>query len=295
MLYKTGKLGVGTHYFRRVYTLNEDFVCADTSNILAIRVVSNDPNSIQIGFDPEPACIGDTIQVVIQNQMNGVNYNWSVAENGMNLISANGRIALFTPDKAGEYDVQVRQNIEGCSESDPATVKLVVMARPFVSLGKDTTFCDKDGELLLEPGDIYSYYEWNDGSTESSLRVSEKGSYSVTITDEFGCTNSDEITIKSFCCKITYPNIFMVDLGGRNAEFQLVDDGCVIKSTLKVYDRWGNKVYESNEGLESWDGKFNGRYVEQGVYTFVFNYTALDEDENEFEEVIAGDVTVIRR
>ena len=87
----------------------------------------------------------------------------------------------------------------------------------------------------------------------------------------------------------------MVDLGGRNAEFQLVDDGCVIKSTLKVYDRWGNKVYESNEGLESWDGKFNGRYVEQGVYTFVFNYTALDEDENEFEEVIAGDVTVIRR
>lgn len=38
----------------------------------------------------------------------------------------------------------------------------------------------------------------------------------------------------------------------------------MIKSTLKVYDRWGNKVYESNEGLESWDGKFNGRYVEQG-------------------------------
>ncbi len=295
MLYKTGKLGVGTHYFRRVYTLNEDFVCADTSNILAIRVVSNDPNSIQIGFDPEPACIGDTIQVVIQNQMNGVNYNWSVAENGMNLISANGRIALFTPDKAGEYDVQVRQNIEGCSESDPATVKLVVMARPFVSLGKDTTFCEKDGELVLEPGDIYTSYEWNDGSTDSSLRVSEKGSYSVTITDEFGCINSDEITIKSFCCKITYPNIFMVDLGGKNSEFQLVDDGCVIKSTLKVYDRWGNKVYESNEGLESWDGKFNGRYVEQGVYTFVFNYTALDEDENEFEEVIAGDVTVIRR
>lgn len=295
MLYKTGKLGVGTHYFRRVYTLNEDFVCADTSNILAIRVVSNDPNSIQFGFDPEPACIGDTIQVVIQNQTNGVNYNWSVGDNGMNLVSANGRIALFTPEKAGEYEVQVRQNIVGCSESDPATVKLVVMARPFVNLGKDTTFCEKDGDLLLEPGDIYSSYEWNDGSTSSNLRVSEKGTYSVTITDEFGCLNSDEITIKSFCCKITYPNIFMVDLGGKNAEFQLVDDGCVIKSTLKIYDRWGNKVYESNEGLESWDGKFNGRYVEQGVYTFVFNYTALDEDEKEFEEVIAGDVTVIRR
>ena len=87
----------------------------------------------------------------------------------------------------------------------------------------------------------------------------------------------------------------MVDLGGRNSEFQLVDDGCVISSKLRIYDRWGNKVYDADNGLAPWDGKFNGNYVEQGVYTFLFSYTALDENEDKFNEVISGDVTVIRR
>lgn len=296
LLLKTGKLGVGTHYFRRVYSLNQGFLCADTSNILAIRVVSNDPSLIDLELDGAATCVGDTIQVLVHSDMPGANYNWSVGEEGMQLITSAGKAASFMPAKAGEYTVQVRQSIPGCNESDPALLKLQIKARPFISIGKDTTFCDKDGDLVLEAkGGEFTSYLWSDGSTASTLSVSEKGSYSVTITDEFGCSNVDEVTIKTFCCKITYPNIFMVDLGGRNAEFQLVDDGCVISSKLRIYDRWGNKVYDADNGLAPWDGKFNGNYVEQGVYTFLFSYTALDENEDKFNEVISGDVTVIRR
>jgi hypothetical protein len=296
LLLKTGKLGVGTHYFRRVYSLNQGFLCADTSNILAIRVVSNDPSLIDLELDGVATCVGDTIQVLVHSDMPGANYNWSVGEEGMQLITSAGKAASFMPAKAGEYTVQVRQSIPGCNESDPALLKLQIKARPFISIGKDTTFCDKDGDLVLEAkGGEFTSYLWSDGSTASTLSVSEKGSYSVTITDEFGCSNVDEVTIKTFCCKITYPNIFMVDLGGRNAEFQLVDDGCVISSKLRIYDRWGNKVYDADNGLAPWDGKFNGNYVEQGVYTFLFSYTALDENEDKFNEVISGDVTVIRR
>lgn len=296
LILKTGKLGVGTHYFRRVYSLNQGFLCADTSNIVAIRIVSNDPNLIDFVLDGEAACVGDTIQVLIHNDIKDANYNWISGEEGIQLIGTSGKTASFRPDKPGAYTVQVRQSIPGCGESDPASLKLEVKARPFVSVGNDTTFCEKDGDLILEArGGEFTSYLWNDGSTASTLSVSEKGTYSVTITDEFGCYNVDEVTIKSFCCKITYPNIFMVDQGGKNAEFQLVDDGCVISSKLRIYDRWGNKVYDSDNGLAPWDGKFNGNYVEQGVYTFLFSYTALDENEEKFNEVISGDVTVIRR
>ncbi|MBK8701458.1 MAG: gliding motility-associated C-terminal domain-containing protein [Saprospiraceae bacterium] len=292
--FSAGKLGVGKHYFRRIYSINNGNICQDTSNVWIINVVSNHLDSIDITLDPDPACIGDTIMVIIENEMDGVAYSWSVLENGMTIINSNGRAALFTPQSAGVYDIQVRQRIEGCEESLPATVKLTVLERPFVFLGNDTTYCNKDGLITLEVGS-FDEFLWSDGSTESSIVVSDKGSYSVTVTDEFGCRNSDEISIKTFCCKITYPNIIIADYGSVNSQFKLVDDGCVISSKLRVYDRWGNKMYDSDNGLEPWEGKFNGEYVEQGVYTFIFNYTALDEDEQEFKEKISGDITVIRK
>jgi hypothetical protein len=46
--------------------------------------------------------------------------------------------------------------------------------------------------------------------------------------------------------------------------------------------------------LAPWDGTFNGQDVEQGVYTFLFTYVALDENDQEFEDKVSGDVTVIR-
>ena len=206
LLLKTGKLGIGTHYFRRVYSLNQGFLCADTSNILAIRVVSNDPSLIDLELDGVATCVGDTIQVLVHSDMPGANYNWSVGEEGMQLITSAGKAASFMPAKAGEYTVQVRQSIPGCNESDPALLKLQIKARPFISIGKDTTFCDKDGDLVWEAkGGEFTSYLWSDGSTASTLSVSEKGSYSVTITDEFGCSNVDEVTIKTFCCKINTP------------------------------------------------------------------------------------------
>nr|MBP6695644.1 gliding motility-associated C-terminal domain-containing protein [Saprospiraceae bacterium] len=63
---------------------------------------------------------------------------------------------------------------------------------------------------------------------------------------------------------------------------------------LWVYDRWGNLVYKSDDGLLPWDGTFSGDFVEQGVYTFIFKYKALDENDNEFSEKLAGDITILR-
>ena len=293
--YNSDKLNLGHHYFRRLYFVNNGNLCTDTSNVWAINVASNDPSSIEISLDPDPACIGDTIMVLIDNAVNGISYNWQVLENGMSIVSSNGRMALFTPEESGIYDIEVRQLIEGCSESLPANVKLTVKQGPAISIGQDTTICPKDGNITLKVNEGFADYLWSDGSTSNSIEVSEKGEYTVTVADEFGCISTDIIRVKNFCCKINYPNIFIVDGPSKNHAFKLVDDGCVISSKLRIYDRWGNLVYISDNGLEPWDGTMNGKYVEQGVYTFLFNYTALDENDEEFHENISGDVTVIRQ
>ncbi len=69
--------------------------------------------------------------------------------------------------------------------------------------------------------------------------------------------------------------------------------GCAIESKLKVFDRWGNLVH-IGDGLQPWNGYSNGTPVAQGVYVFIFEYTAQDANREMFDEVISGDITVIR-
>ena len=80
----------------------------------------------------------------------------------------------------------------------------------------------------------------------------------------------------------------------QNNLFSITETSCVIESQLRIFDRWGNLVYISDQGLEPWDGTYKGVPVEQGVYTFLFTYKALDEDNNPFNDKLTGDITVIR-
>jgi gliding motility-associated-like protein len=126
------------------------------------------------------------------------------------------------------------------------------------------------------------------------MDIVDNGTYSVEVIDENGCIASDIIEIKEFCCKIYHPNIISLSSWQGNENFQISHSGCVLTSKLSIYDRWGNLVYKSDDGLAPWNGYFGGKPVELGVYAFIFTYTALDENEKEFEDMISGDVTVIR-
>ncbi len=294
--YEVDNLGLGKHFFRRIYTIeNEGYICTDTAETLEINVLDNSTDYIELFLDPKTPCVGDTMTILIQNEIPGVAYTWAVVEDDMSIVASNNRLAQFSPDRSGKYHIQVTQQIPGCDESDPLVQEINVNANPRVNLGNDTVFCSLDGNYELNLEDNFALYTWSDGSENSNLTIDTKGTYTVTVTDENGCEGIDEIKIKEFCCKIYYPNIVnMVEGAVKNNEFKLVDNGCVLSSKLRIYDRWGNLVYNSNSGLEPWNGLFKGKPVEQGVYAFIFTYTALDEDDEEFTGKLSGDVTILR-
>jgi gliding motility-associated-like protein len=60
---------------------------------------------------------------------------------------------------------------------------------------------------------------------------------------------------------------------------------------LKVYDRWGVQVFESN-GPESWDGTFDSKEVEDGVYYYILNYRLACSG---IDKKMAGHVEVMRQ
>jgi gliding motility-associated-like protein len=293
--YIAATLSEGTHAFRRVFTVLDPVNCDDTSNVAEIVVR---PASLPLPFDmvvqPTPICLGDSILLSVEGE-SSTSFVWSVDRESAGLQSSFLNNTMMWPTEAGLYKVSVRQVAKECEiTSDPLSVEVLVNALPSLSLGPDSTICELDGPFKLQVEE-FNKIEWTNGSNQPSITIEEKGLYGVTVTNQEGCSMYDEITLKHFCCKIYHPNIINVNSKNAiNREFKLSHTDCVIESKLRIFDRWGNLVYKSDDGLAPWDGKFKGEPVEQGVYTFIFNYKALDEDEQVFDDQVSGDVTVVR-
>ena len=81
---------------------------------------------------------------------------------------------------------------DGCTSSD--TFGVVFYPVPKISLGNDTSICFHDS-IILNAGNGFVSYFWNNSSTNSSLKVYEAKKYFATITDSNGCKNSDTLNI----------------------------------------------------------------------------------------------------
>ena len=88
------------------------------------------------------------------------------------------------------------------------------------------------------------------------------------------------------------PNYFSPDANSETAKvFRIGEYKSLIRFKCSIFNRWGNKIYEWTDPSKGWDGKYNGKYVNTGVYFWVIE--ALGSDNKRYKE--AGDVNVIRR
>ena len=149
------------------------------------------------------------------------------------------------------------------------------------------------------PGAIYS---WDPSSTLSNphspnpIATPEDSvsTYGCTVVDSLGCIWRGNLSIH--CTEITCgePNIFIPNAFSPN------DDGIndrltfqgrwVLDFHLSIYSRWGEKVFETNDINDSWDGRYNGSWCQPGVYT----YYCRIKCEAGLKNLLKGDITLIR-
>lgn len=88
------------------------------------------------------------------------------------------------------------------------------------------------------------------------------------------------------------PNFFSPDANSETARvFRIGEYKSLIKFKCSIFNRWGNKLYEWTDPSKGWDGKYNGKYVNTGVYFWVIE--ALGSDNKRYK--YAGDVNVFRK
>lgn len=123
------------------------------------------------------------------------------------------------------------------------------------------------------------------------------GYYYLNVTDGYGCVSMDSVYVRVvWNAEIFAPNIITANHDGRNDVFYLSGNPlATFGNYLAVYDRWGNKVYETsnfrlNDPAYGWDGKFLGRSVVNGVYSWLAEIKYIDDT----KKIFKGDITVIK-
>lgn len=114
----------------------------------------------------------------------------------------------------------------------------------------------------------------------------------VEVTDANGCHAIDSLLAEvKEVTPLFIPNVFTPNADGNNDVFQAYGDaGSIHFFELKVFNRWGEKVFESNNLRDSWDGTFRGEDSPNGVYVYVANAVYIDGNKHDYK----GSVSVIR-
>jgi gliding motility-associated-like protein len=192
----------------------------------------------------------------------------------------------FTVTASGHYSVTV-SNGPGCSASDQLGVTLQLL--PEVELGTGFRLCNpKEALLDAEQNQGMCHYLWQDGSLQSSCLVTAGGTYAVSVTNACG-TVSDSIYFED-CpdCIIDLPNAFSPNGDGKNDVLYILGSGYT-NIELLIYNRHGEKVFETNDQAVGWDGKYKGVLQENEVYYYYLKALCI----NGKEVSKKGDVTLL--
>ncbi|MBI4646919.1 MAG: gliding motility-associated C-terminal domain-containing protein [Bacteroidia bacterium] len=152
-----------------------------------------------------------------------------------------------------------------------------------------------DGEIHLTiTGGTGEYsFDWSDGQISNPATELVIGKYYVTVRDEYDCSMFDTIEVGYIQLEcLTIPTAFTPNDDNYNDDWELLNIELYRQITIQVFNRWGDKVFESDgSGSEydgkRWDGTYNGRKLPIGPYMYIID---LHND----LEPYAGTVTIIR-
>lgn len=203
---------------------------------------------------------------------------------------------VFDPMLANAGTNTITYTISG-SCGDAQSIQIEVTPIPIVTTIADTTIIAGNPVGLITTG-TGGNYTWTPSiwldcdDCESPIATPEDMvTYTVTL-EENGCTASAQVTITVIYEPVIFvPNIFSPN-GDNNNDILYVRGKAIESLTFIVYDRWGEKVFESTSLDEGWDGTFRGKKMNPAVFVYFVEYTFKGIDQE--AQILKGDVTLIR-
>jgi len=221
-----------------------------------------------------PIDTGSCQPVQIQLGANGANtYRWSP---GYGLSGTDIANPVATPNTSTDYQLIGSKTYGSHVCYDTQIVAVRVYPNAIINL-PDSVQIWPGESYQMDPQGNGLYYSWFPPSGLSASNISNpvaqpevRTRYYVTATTEAGCIVTDSIDVLvNTETLLDAPNAFSPGSG----EFKIVKRGIATLQYFRIYNRWGNKVFETTNIDKGWDGTYNGVAQPLGVYVYSIDAT----------------------
>ncbi len=217
-------------------------------------------------------------------------YVWSSGDEGSSVQSlCEGMVLVVATDALG---CQVCDSILISSFHSFDSIR-VWADDEFVFNGNSTTLHAShiDGaSYWWSPSDILD----KPASADPTATLTDSTTFFVTVTDSAGCTYLDSVRVGCINVNCGEPNIFIPNAftpnnDGKN-DLLCISGEWVDEFHIAIFTRWGEKVYESDNMADCWDGRFRDNWCMPGVYVYHCRVKCANGQVSQLK----GDVTLIR-
>ncbi|MBK7130342.1 MAG: PKD domain-containing protein [Crocinitomicaceae bacterium] len=269
-------------------------MCENTANI-TITVTTCVPMVAGFSYN-DNICAGDCITFTDTTTGSPISWNWDFGGGG-NPATSTDQNPVVCFDAPGTYNIQLTTTDAGGNNSS-TTNSISVFALPTVTAELDTTIDIGGAVELIAAGSGSGSYMWtpDDGDIDCDTCSSTYAyplidtEFFVVFTDINGCTAQDTVSVVvNFIEGIGIPQAFSPNGDDQNDVLFVLGYG-IKQMNFTIYNRYGQKVFETTDQTIGWDGTFKGKDENPGVFVWVLEYTFITGQGG----VMNGNTTLIR-
>jgi gliding motility-associated-like protein len=266
----------------------------DTSTQASITIVP--PSSAGTISGNDTVCSGVNGDTILLSGITGSVMGWgSSTDNGLTWtpISNPSVNLIYSNITQTTLYVAIVQN-SGCPADTSAITYIAIYPSTVVSAGNDTAVFA--GAVFNLNGSGFGFPSWSpsSGLNNSNIfnpiaTVTNTTTYTLTVSDTFGCIQSDNVIITvippNFDGMIS--NLFTPNGDGINDTWYIQNIENFTGNSVMIYNIYGNKVYEKNDYMNDWKGTYNGTDLPDGTYYYILTF-------KDDQKPVKGSVDIIR-
>lgn len=258
--------------------------CASTPQPVTITLTDN--LNLNAG-NGRTICLGQSFTPTVTS--NATSYSWSPTAGVSNPAIAN---PVLAPAATTTYTVTA--TLGTCTKT--GTVTVVVAPGATANAGADAFIIAGDTYTLQGSGSAGTYL-WTPSVGLSATNIltpvatpQVTTTYTLNVTTPLGCIAADDVTITVVPYCIKPMEAFTPNGDGINDRWLITNGNCLKSATAQVFNRYGAKVFESNDYKNTWDGTYKGNPLPDGTYYYVISFELI----NSKKVSLKGSVTILR-
>lgn len=274
--------------------MNNTAACKTPDTVIKVLHI----NAMRVGAAfvmPDSICLGTSFSPVVTGS-NVATYNWTYG-NGQGGSSANPSIHFTAP---GNYTVTlIVQNPGSCNGADTFTRSIRVLPTPTANFSFTPIAAVANEPTKFNNLSINAIrYLWDFGDDNNSTEINPTHQYNKTGLYTACLTAYNDYNCPSTLCKevpaevvpiIGIPTGFSPNGDGEN-DILYVRGAAIKTMDLKIYNRWGQLIFETTSQDKGWDGTFNGQKQPIEAYGYVLTVSFIDGS----AKTLKGNITLLR-